>query len=853
MLLVNYLSITTVFGQWPELPEPIVGEDGWKRRIVEEEQEDGSIIKYGWSTPNQSAEIPLSEIPEVGSGTVIEYDNIEGLRESDVYSVYVNGREIFTEKFKDVSIARFAFEGEVTVKVVAKQAVNIFNISPHSYGIKGAAKDDSVFFTLSKPGYITVNVDCLERLFLFADPLEQNIPSGENVINVLDMGVDNTGARTETVKIQAAIDMASEIPGGVVYFPDGKYASGSLNLKSNTHIYLESGAYLHCVIDSIEDTVPNIPISDGNTTTMGAFLCAVEAENIKISGRGIIDADGERYRKEDIYRRAVGRMVFFIRSRNIVVEDIILRDSTSWNSHFSHCDDIIYKNVKIINNVTTQTTDGIDIDSSGNVLVDGTFIYSGDDSIVIKATGLYYTKVYNGRNPYNITVRNNVLISKSAAMKIGTETNTERIYGIVFENNDVIAADVAFGLFTHDTGIISDINVINNRCEIVGEGEHPNVHNRPFYFQIKERTPKLPREPSTEITSKSKIKNIYIENFSFERYGSNNSNFMGLDEEHMVEDIIFNNITVEGKPCLSKKDLKLTKNSFVGDVMFNGAWSIYPMEDGYIEINKNTEVTTWINNEHLRVHGSNMGYRVMFLKFEVPEFAARIERATLMLTSNSAPTVPENDTMTIHMVTDNNWDSVANYPTCENGEFTPHIDDAVLATYTFPNTDITYGQAVEIDVKDIINKPGIYTIAIKRSAKSGDLRFFSAEGTTNESRKPQIFLEVNSGVSVDMPVFTNDSDVDIEYLESGLIRGNVEITNNTDEKKQAVLVMVLKKGLTVEDIIFINKEIDSGWTEPLGTEILVPGNVEDYSVEMFVWDSLVNMEPLLKKQELLPE
>ena len=169
---------------------------------------------------------------------------------------------------------------------------------------------------------------------------------------------------------------------------------------------------------------------------------------------------------------------------------------------------------------------------------------------------------------------------------------------------------------------------------------------------------------------------------------------------------------------------------------------IYTTEDGYIQTNKNTNETTWINDEHLRVHGSSVAFRVMFMKFEIPEFNGEVENATLKLTSNSVATLPQNDTLTVHMVKDNDWDSVSNHPTYEEERYTPDIDDAVLATFTFSNTDITFGQIIEIDVKDIIKQAGTYSIAIKRNATSGDLRFFSNEGAASDIRKPHINMSV---------------------------------------------------------------------------------------------------------------
>ena len=48
----------------------------------------------------------------------------------------------------------------------------------------------------------------------------------------MDFGVDATGKRMDTLKLQQAIDRVAAEK-GVLYFPPGIYLSGTLSLKSN--------------------------------------------------------------------------------------------------------------------------------------------------------------------------------------------------------------------------------------------------------------------------------------------------------------------------------------------------------------------------------------------------------------------------------------------------------------------------------------------------------------------------------------------------------------------------------------------------------------------------------------------
>src|SRR6516165_8170567 len=63
------------------------------------------------------------------------YAQTPGAVPSQNYSLTVNGKPVFVEKFKDVSYARFAFNGTAKISITASDPVKSFQISPVSYGI----------------------------------------------------------------------------------------------------------------------------------------------------------------------------------------------------------------------------------------------------------------------------------------------------------------------------------------------------------------------------------------------------------------------------------------------------------------------------------------------------------------------------------------------------------------------------------------------------------------------------------------------------------------------------------------------------------------------------------------------
>lgn len=131
-----------------------------------------------------------------------------------------------------------------------------------------------------------VRINQKHKLFIFADaPENKPVPTG---INVVDLGIDNKGQRIETKAIQEDLNSVSGT-GKTLVFPAGIYKTGSLSISSNTKIYLSAGAILKAVDDiSAFDFKDNVKPK--------SFIRIKDAQNVEISGRGIIDANGRLLR-----------------------------------------------------------------------------------------------------------------------------------------------------------------------------------------------------------------------------------------------------------------------------------------------------------------------------------------------------------------------------------------------------------------------------------------------------------------------------------------------------------------------------------------------------------------------------
>jgi hypothetical protein len=468
------------------------------------------------------------------TGQLVVYPTVLGHEESEVFSLEVNGKPVPVEKVLQAHVAQFAFSGKADMKIAVRDRITNYQISPVSYRILSEPQGKHLSFSITQSRKLVVYINNYERLLIWADPLEKAPPKpgDEGVLNILDFGADPQGKHLATEKIHEAVQETPE--NGVLYFPPGKYLSGTISLKSNMTMYLAAGAMIQgSPLAEHYPAYQGMPESDalrrpGKHLTMGEHFSSSQlilidgAENVKICGRGIIDGNG-------YIVRAQGKAAFLLKirnSRNILVEDVVLRNPAAWNTHILYCEDVTVRNTKIVSDMRVKNTDGYDPDSSIHVLLEGNFAMCNDDTVAIKTTnntGLL-------RNVEDVTVRGNVFISQASALKVGTESRAEYMRDITFIDNDVVECDRGMSLYCRDGAVYSDIKYINNRFE------------RLF------------------IEDRRSLLHFYIE----DRFGK------GQIRDVLVKDCIAL-VHWPSRPILKSEDLPLKVNGFVKEVTFSGS------------------------------------------------------------------------------------------------------------------------------------------------------------------------------------------------------------------------------------------------------------------------------------------
>ena len=473
---------------------------------------------------------------------------------SEKFTARAGGKELFVEHFKAIQYVDFTVVGKTDLTVTFDAPVTAFRISPLARRITGQSEGAQLRFQIPGPGYYVVEVNNREKLVILANaPLKETPPLRQGVLNARDYVSDLTGSSLQTAALQKALNEAART-GKTLVFPKGVYRTGTLTIGSNTHVFLEEGALIKGSEDRNDyPTDNNLMEADhinnkanysdnGEFMTFSRLILIDRADGVHIWGRGTIDGSGTVV-------RAQGKPANLLRirnSRNVLIEGIILRDPAAWNTHILHSEKVTIRDVKVLNDFEVHNTDGFDPDASKEVMIDHCFAYCNDDNIAIKTTN----NLNLLQDLEKVTVRNCVFITRKSSLKVGTETKGALMRDILFENNDVLECDRGLALYCNDGATFENIRFVNNRIE----RNFPDAQRRAIYFAIGNRS------------GKGQIKKVLIKDCRFYEKFPNGSTIKGLDNEHQIDGIVFDGVTIAGRKMTSLSDLGIAETPFVKNI-----------------------------------------------------------------------------------------------------------------------------------------------------------------------------------------------------------------------------------------------------------------------------------------------
>jgi len=288
---------------------------------------------------------------------------------------------------------------------------------------------------------------------------------------------------------------------GVVYFGPGVHQAGKITLTNDQILYLAGGA-----------------VVKGGVIAQG--------QNIRIAGRGILDGSDFEWRKGPT------PTVVSLRGTNLTVEGITIRGASHWTVVPVHSRNVLVRNIKICGG-RVQNDDGINPCNSQDVRITDCFIRSDDDCVALK--GLDFSGENN--NVERITVENCVFwCDRARIFLLGHESRAPFMRQITIRNLDIIHFSMTPFLFEPGEDMRLE-NVIVENVRLNGEGQREFIRLRPVVNQyMRKKTPGF-------------VKDITFRNVSLE--GAPGEYFVqleGADAEHNVQQVLFQNVTVNGQP-----------------------------------------------------------------------------------------------------------------------------------------------------------------------------------------------------------------------------------------------------------------------------------------------------------------
>ncbi|MFG6687474.1 glycoside hydrolase family 28 protein [Mariniflexile sp. HNIBRBA6329] len=385
---------------------------------------------------------------------------------------------------------------------------------------------------------------------------------------ITDYGVTNDSTLVQTEAIQKTINEAYRNGGGVVVIPKGTFLSGALFFKPNTHLHVAEGGVLKGS-NNIDD-YPFIPsrIEGQSIEYFAALVNATAVDGFTITGKGIIDGNGLEFWKAFWHRREENpkctnlevsrpRLVFIWKCNNVQVQDVHLRNSGFWSSHYYQCNNVKILDLRITSPhqpIKAPSTDAIDIDVCNNMLIKGCYMAVNDDAIALKGgKGPWADKdASNGENT-NIIIEDCEFGFCHAALTNGSEAIHNK--NILMRNCVVKEAKRLLWLkMRPDTAQNYEYITVEN---ITGEA-HSFIYIKPWtqFFDLKGRKD-VPLSYSNHITMKNidlKCDVFYdmkiteydkLSNFTFENLKIEAKD--GTFDKSIIDGVTFNNVEVNGE------------------------------------------------------------------------------------------------------------------------------------------------------------------------------------------------------------------------------------------------------------------------------------------------------------------
>jgi len=271
-------------------------------------------------------------------------------------------------------------------------------------------------------------------------PVVQAPSFKKDTLSIVKYGAVSDGLTLNTAALNNAIEAQSKKGGGVVLVPPGLWLSGPIVLKTNINLHLSAGATLLFTNDFTQ-----YPLVKANWEGLPQMrnhspISATGATNIGITGKGIIDGNGDAWRmvkkdklNESQWKKLVAsggvlsddkktwypsdkslkgskmsnpgqitsdktpafydsikdflrpNLLLLTNCSKILLEGVTFQNSPAWCLHPLMSEHLTVKNIFVKNPWYGQNGDGIDVESCRFVLIENSVFDVGDDALCMKS------------------------------------------------------------------------------------------------------------------------------------------------------------------------------------------------------------------------------------------------------------------------------------------------------------------------------------------------------------------------------------------------------------------------------------------------------------------------------------